>query len=276
MKKCWILWSMIALLSCFLLPSIGFAQNCTDLSTDDTWTTKLQEMSASVATKQWDAALGTGRELYAICSDSPILNYYIGISLQAKGERVKSMQYLIAASENTMKFATPAETSRKIFFALYEAEHPDRTEEAITDLKERIASLENASQTNADETRKQEELVMTQSELHASDLKKAMWAGAGIGLAGVLFTAVGGTLAFMDSSHIEGHHFYMTDKGDAAVKENVKPLYSFGLGMLGAGLAMTVAGAVVTGIFGYKYTHFEDHSLSFAVTPEQISFGMTF
>ncbi len=267
---------MAGLLTCLWLPSVGMAQNCTDLSTNETWMTKLQEMGASVATKEWDAALNTGRELYAICSDSPILNYYIGISLQAKGERVKSMQYLIAASENTMKFATPAETSRKIFFALYEAEHPDRTEQAIGELKDKIASLENANQTNADETKKQEELVLTQTDLHASDLKKAMWTGAGIGLAGILFTVAGGTLAFMDSSHIEGHEFNMIENGNVAVKEKVKPMYSAGLGMLGAGLAMTLAGAVVTGIFGYKYTHFEDHSLSFAVTPEQISFGMTF
>ena len=56
-----------------------------------------------------------------------------------------------------------------------------------------------------------------------------------------------------------------------------------GWAMLGAGLAMTVGGAVLTGIAGYHYARIDldndgsaDESVSFNVSPTSLSFGLTF
>ena len=115
-------------------------------------------------------------------------------------------------------------------------------------------------------------------EKSRSDWGAAMWSGVGIAAAGIALTVTGGVLA-MNSDKIEKSGETTTEKSGFAVP---KP-YVASWALLGAGIAMTIGGTVLTGIAAYHYVRVdldndgvEDESVSFNVLPGSVSFGMTF
>jgi hypothetical protein len=236
-------------------------------------------LRVGVETKDYDAALKAAAPLTSICGESPILNYYVGLAMQGSGDDVKALIYFQKASQHMSDFTVPPEISRRIWYARYEGEYPERTEDAVlrraeenkrltaqnTDLTEKLSQAERTIE-NLNLSHK-----VTIDQMHAeakSRYAATMWTGVGVGIAGILVGVGGGLLAYFSSNN------------EAAA---ITPQYISGLAMLGGGIGMTLAGAIVAGIGGYQYTHVglegtvtDDVSVSFNFTGTGATFGMTF
>ena len=184
MKK--ILLSIILLLA---IPISAYAQDCEELQSNSQWMEGIQYVKSAVETKSWDEALTKSRTLAKICPNSPILNYYISLALAGKGDKLKALQYIQKASENTFIMATPTESAKHIWYARYEAEYPEHTEHAIADLTQ-------------DKKSKTEKLVAAQQTLH-EDHAIGLWTGVGIGATGLALIVTGTALALWDDVHYE-------------------------------------------------------------------------
>ena len=267
-----------------LISFTAYAESCDQISTDNDWITNIQSMKANVAIKQYESALETGRDLYAICSQSPALNYYIAMALNGKGEKAKAMQHLINASENTMIIATPTETSRLIWNALYEFEHPDRTDEAVSAITSENETLKVANQSQAEqiEVLQNEVLALTNQNYQEKrdHIYTNMWTGAGIGIGGLSLTIVGAVLALVDDSYISVSSEKIKISQGMNINTNsnykISPKYISGVSLLSIGLALTVAGSILTGFYGYQYTHLEEAPVTFDLSYNQISMTMKF
>ena len=270
-----------------LIPATSFAQNCDGLDRNSSWQAGMAELSEHIDKEEYDAAIESAKPLFAICPGMPSLNYYTAIAMRDK-DPARSLLYLQEAAKRTSQFSTSAAMSRKIWSALFDAEHPERTEAAVaqmTQVNMRLnAEIDGQKQIIAkkDEHINELEKRVLQADHNAakmlytnnievqSNYYRLMWAGAGLGIAGLLVTGGGLALALMvDNTKEYGSSGY-----------KVSTPYIIGWSLIGAGAGMTVAGAVVAGIAGYNYTHIElpdsDVTLSFDVSPMSASFGMAF
>ena len=104
------------------------------------------------------------------------------------------------------------------------------------------------------------------------NIKTLMWTGVGIGAGGLALTGAG--IALLATSN-PGKIEHDDDKG---YKVNHEPLYAVGWGLTGLGVGLLVTGAVLTGIYGYKYQKFkaQHNDISFGISPTSIRFSMTF
>lgn len=272
------------MLSVWGMPDDAFAQaalssGCATLAQNQAWNDGIMALRVGVETKDYDAALKAAAPLTSICGESPILNYYVGLAMQGSGDDVKALIYFQKASQHMSDFTVPPEISRRIWYARYEGEYPERTEDAVlrraeenkrltaqsTDLTEKLAQAERTIE-NLNLSHK-----VTIDQMHAeakSRYAATMWTGVGVGIAGILVGVGGGLLAYFSSNN------------EAAA---ITPQYISGLAMLGGGIGMTLAGAIVAGIGGYQYTHVgledtvtDDVSVSFNFTGTGATFGMTF
>ena len=68
------------------------------------------------------------------------------------------------------------------------------------------------------------------------------------------------------------------DDGSVTGGSSIKADYTAYMIMLGAGAGLAVAGSIVAGIMGYKYTHSKDSSetLSFGIAPIGAVVNLTF
>ena len=247
-----------------VLQAPAYAQNCNDLDQNTTWTDGIQYVRNAVETKSWESALEKARELVQICPTSPLLNYYVSMALDAKGDKIKSLQYIKKASENTFLMATSPEAARLIWYARHDAEYPERTEQAIAEMK----------QSRRDQSEKTSELI----DARHDDLAIGLWTGVSFAAAGIGLTIAGGILAFRDDDYIDpnsSHAYY--DGKDIYIRGKTTVIYQAGLTMFGAGIAALVSGTLLTAIFGYKYTHIRnDHAATVSFSPQHISFSMNF
>lgn len=272
------------MLSIWGMPDDAFAQaalssGCATLAQNQAWNDGIMALRVGVETKDYDAALKAAAPLTSICGESPILNYYVGLAMQGSGDDVKALIYFQKASQHMSDFTVPPEISRRIWYARYEGEYPERTEDAVlrraeenkrltaqnTDLTEKLSQAERTIE-NLNLSHK-----VTIDQMHAeaqSRYAATMWTGVGVGIAGILVGVGGGLLAYFSSNN------------EAAA---ITPQYISGLAMLGGGIGMTLAGAIFAGIGGYQYTHVgledtvtDDVSVSFNFTGTGATFGMTF
>ena len=96
MKK--IIFSLAIIL---VLEASAYAKGCTGLETNSLWMDGLQYVKNAVETKSWDSALERSRSIIQLCPNSPMLNYYISLALDGKGDKIKVLQYIQKASDNT-------------------------------------------------------------------------------------------------------------------------------------------------------------------------------
>lgn len=280
------------MLSIWGMPDDAFAQaalssGCATLAQNQAWNDGIMALRVGVETKDYDAALKAATPLTSICGESPILNYYVGLAMQGSGDDVKALIYFQKASQHMSDFTVPPEISRRIWYARYEGEYPERTEDAVlrraeenkrltaqnTDLTEKLSQAERTIE-NLNLSHK-----VTIDQMHAeaqSRYAATMWTGVGVGIAGILVGVGGGLLQ---------HFVEKVDHGDPSntYEPKLTPQYISGWAMLGGGIGMTLAGAIVAGIGGYQYTHAgledtvaDDVSVSFNFTGTGATFGMTF
>lgn len=256
---------LLSLIFLLLFPLSAYAQNCQNLDKNKQWTEGLQYVKGAVETKSWDDALNKARELVQICNTSPMLNYYISIALREKGDKIKSLQYIQKASDDTFTFATAPEAARLIWYARHDAEFPERTESAQNELNQANKDLRS--------------MIETHQQSQKEDLGIGLWTGVSVAAAGIALTTAGAVLAFKDDDNVidpnSSHALY--DGENLYIKGKTTTQYQAGLIMFGAGLAATFSGTLLTAIFGYKYTHIKNNlQLTAGFSPQHIHFSMTF
>lgn len=239
----------------FLAPSFAQA-DCNNLNNNADWNYGIQNVQSAVDAKKPDEAIEAAKVLYGICLDSPQLLYLTGLAFEQKGETERAKQYFRQAAENTSKFVVAPGLARRIWFAHYETEYPDRTEAAVNEKSNRIDAL---TKELAAEKETSTALTYTASsaaeDVKASaDIYKAlMWTGVGAGAVGVILAATGGGLMAGADNKITIQLSEVDAKGKVSKELESKQFMPYAL--LGAGIGMAVVGAVVAGISGYKITH---------------------
>lgn len=259
---------LILLLAC---PFDAIAQDCQDLENNKEWIEGMQYVKNATQTKAYDKALQKLRALVQICPDSPMLNYYIFVALDQKDDKIKALQYIQKASENTFLMATAPEASRKIWYARHDAEYPERTESALAEL-----TLDNTNKTAA--------LQDAQIALH-EDHAIGLWTGVGLGAAGLALIATGATLALWDDVHyhVQGKEglVFTEDESEQyftsryTYEEN--QTYIWGVSLASIGAAFLVSGTILSAVFGYKYSRSKNNiDYAFSVSPNHLSFNLSF
>lgn len=252
-----ILAALIAILSAVVaLPQAAQAQEqCSTLETNAQWQSGLKKITELIEANNFEEALALARELYPLCPQSPIINYFVAHCLKNTGDTVKATQFYQTASDNTFAIATPPQIAQKIWYARYEAEYPERSGENVKELKEKAETLEA-------QNRDMELKLASASALQSSDNSGnaiGMWTGVGIAAAGLALGATG--IAMVATSD-------PSDRVNQNKKDEFSTAYAAYWAMTGAGIALTVAGSVMTGIFGYRYTHTaQDIEISFNISP---------
>lgn len=257
---------------------------------DEQWIELSGDMASAYDRGDYDEALRIGKQLTLICNRSPIVNFTISEIYRKTGNEVESDKYASRATDYIVEYPVPAALNERIWLRAAEVKLPYKKQAA--DLQENLTKVEgelNAcneektalvdSGTNLNATI-QENAIRSEYLLKESKSSwgAAMWSGVGITVAGIALTATGAALA----SSVDK----VEKSGEATDKKSgyaiTKP-YIASWALLGAGIAMTVGGTVLTGIAGYNYTHIDldndgvkDESVSFNVSPTSISFGMTF
>ena len=259
---------------------------CQTLNENATWNTEIVLLTENVKRKDFDAALLNAEKLNEICDRSPIVNYSLGRIYQEKGDEAKAIEYLKRATQNTQEFNIPDSNLQQMWYDRYEAEHPDARPANIEARQKEIAQLhsdvdaanERTRLVTAERDAKIDELHQLERESH-NNYGIGLWTGVGIAGAGVVLAAVGGAMMAVKKDEA-------VDLGEIDINDNLKPEGSAKVKaantaymiMLGAGAGLAVAGSIVAGIMGYKYTHSKDGSetLSFGIAPTGAVVNVTF
>lgn len=272
--KCIVLFS--ACLAC--LPADAWANECDNLETHDEWNGMMAELLRHLMEQNYDEALEDAKVLFPICKDSPALNYYTGLAFRGKGEENRAIQYFQIASANTSLFEVDKNLSRRIWYTLYETEYPERTKEALA----KHLELEDAQAKEIDrlktELRNSGQVLSVEKNKEYLAYERMMWTGAGIGLSGIALTFAGAVMAFSG-----GKSPVSQNATDTRLHYDIAPLYPAGYAMLGAGIGATIAGAIVTGIAGYKYMQLRPETdadtetdIAFGIGPANLKVQITF
>ncbi len=258
---------------CLFWSSHAHADDCLRLAEIEAWNEGLAVLNAQISQERWDDSLKTAENLNAICERSPILNYMMGHIYQNMGNDSKALYYMQRATLFTEEFSVKGKTLEQMWFARYEAEHPEARPEAIAKREKEIELLKaNAQKTRENAINAQFD---EQSDLlaHRSHYAAGLWTGVGIGAAGLALTIAGGVMAFKDKEKKVDVHQNKENKTVAKFDDETA-LY---LGLFGAGIAMTITGTIFMGIFGYHYTHtspgIEDLAVHIAPNSASLSFN---
>ena len=269
----------------FVICTSAFADDCLNLAENTPWNEGMTTLSGQMTEKQWDDALKTAENLNAICERSPILNYAMGRIYREKGDDKKALYYMQRATLFTEEFAVKGKTLEQMWFDRYESEHPEARPATIAarekELEQRTKELEELTTENL----KLQGDVKAASQGARADLIEnieaerrryaaGMWTGVAVAGVGLVLTGVG---AYFVASGKNSGVNYDDDKGEYG-EYNVKDNYGTNWAILGAGIAATIAGAAVTGIMGYFYTHTKeiDTPVSFNISPVSASMTIAF
>lgn len=252
---------LVLLSSCF--GNHAYAQ-CDNLDDNDQWNTQLEELVELIKIEDYDNAWHSARSLSAICSQSPILNYLMAKIAKGKKEPRNELYYYQKASEYTYEFAVEPHNAKKIWYSRYEAEHPQLSSQNFEIMKSQLQNLTSENQrlkALAEENKK------TQRE-H----KILLWSGVAAGVSGIVLASVGG--AFIAQNIQKPIDLTPKRDGIETIHYKVHLDYITGWTLLGVGCALTLSGAILAGIYGYRSTHHQDYALS--LSPMGASFQMSF
>ena len=257
-----------ALVAAGTIGTTAYADGCDNLDKNARWTQLFQELSDQILNNENDAAFETAEKLTAICADSPILNYAIARIYRNVDNHAKELFYLQRATMNTERFAVHPDTMEVLWFERYEAEHPEcqkseKTEKTIEELN--MAVLEAQKQ-------KYETQIATERKTYdqADKFRALMWSGVAVGITGIALVTAGSVLLTMNKDEA-------VDINYSKSQTQVKPIWGVSWGLLGAGIAATIAGAAAAGYGGYHYVRTRnDNTLSFTVSPNSFSLSYTF
>ncbi|MBR4985038.1 MAG: hypothetical protein IKY83_04785 [Proteobacteria bacterium] len=234
-----------------------YGEDCMNLYENQMWRDGIDKMIASVNEHNYKDAIDVASKLYPECRKSPVLNYYTGLALQGQGEREQALIYFQKASDFTSEMEVDPGMARRIWYARYEAEHPECSQSSMLEQTREIAKLKIE---NAQHREKGSVEEGSESEW------KLLWTGAGLGIAGLVLTGAGAALG-MNVDNISS----------SGGTTKISPLYLSGWSAFGVGVGMVVSGTIMTAVAGYRYTHHKDsRSFSYQIGPSSAAFMMVF
>ena len=243
-----------------ICPSLAMAQpasnNCIDIANNPEWASLQTQLQQEMKNSQNNAALKTAQKLSKICDTVPTLNYIISIlytKLEQPDSAKQAEKYLRKAIANPDKFDIPPQTLETFYNDLCDVTHLTR-EQVDQMMKERDDMWE---------MRVKEAAALSSTGDKSHSISKAvMWTGTGIGIAGIATTAVGAyfyakkpSLTVEECSKNESCNFKLQNDKD------LKKKYA-GYALLGAGITMTITGAIMAGIGGYYYVRSKPNEIA--------------
>ena len=251
--------------------ALAYAGSCDNLDQNSTWLSLHQKLSDAYKQEDWRTVIQYSKQLEAICDRAPVLNYIIARTHKSLGDDEKYLFYLQKATQNTEHFATDKDILDRMWSEKYIATHPEADPQNIAELNNTItlltADLEKY-QIDSKNSISSEQYIENQM----TDYKTPLWIGTGIGIGGIAFAALGATLLVVSP---EPFTFIPKPPVPGKYKENTT--HALGWSFVGAGTAMTITGAILAGIYGYKYKHRKDNlSISFNISPVDASIHFGF
>ena len=246
--------------SCLAASEALAADPCMTLTENAEWNTLVAQMNQEAKDGQYDQALNTIKKLDEICPNVPSVHYTAGMLYRKKNDNHNAFHHFTIATQNTKQFTVDEDLMKRMWFALYETQHP----EVIDFLNGDTDSAYQKLIQSKDKTIQQYQLKSDEDDKYT---KIMMWTGAGIGITGVVLAAVGGALMGLFYDEPE-YHVVMTD--DVVTLADRKSAYDNGTILLGVGISAAVIGAVFAGIGGYRYVKMKPASDDF-----DVSFGMS-
>lgn len=252
-----------------LLPLTANAEDqCDTIGKNSKWTKGMDTLIATMQANDMKTAKSLSKDLVDICPNAPMLNYLQAKIAEALGENADALYYYQKASENTYTFAVDPDNAKKIWYARYEMEHPERSASAVASSSESMNALEKENAQLKDTISQQADLNLN----HTNSYKKAMWAGIGVGIGGLALAGGGVGLVMSKSDKYE-----VTENKGSPKTYTFTNLYTTGWTLIGVGAAFTVGGAILAGVFGSKYASSKNQSdYSFSITPMHASFTFRF
>ncbi|MBQ9396337.1 MAG: hypothetical protein IJU23_12615 [Proteobacteria bacterium] len=239
-----------------LVPSIAFAEdNCKNLESNKEWTRQHEELVELIQAMDYDKAQALAKRMSKICDQTPALHYMQGKIAEELGNKSDALLHYQKASEYTYQFAVAPDMAKKIWYARYENEHPERTAQSLkesaeqneTRLKENTSSL----------------LAQFREEQKLRNYK-LMWTGIGLGIGGAALLGTGlGLWSGYYNEPLDTNH------------KHVVVGYKMSLALMGTGTAFTLTGIILAGLFGHWYKQ-SDVSYSFDIVPNGAMFRMDF
>lgn len=242
-----------------LVSAPAYAQDrCETIGEDPEWAENIKQLIKTMQEGDMQAAKIQSKQTAEICPNAPALNYLQGKIAEALGETKDALYYYQKASENTYTFAVEPDTAKKIWYARYENEHPERTAGALSSTNTRLDALEN-------------ENAQLRQEKHDT-YGQLMWTGVGIGIGGLILTGIGSAVV----ASTKPVSLYVVNGVNYEYQS--KPAYAFGWSSLGIGLGLLATGSILAGIFGYKYSQSDAGSedIAFSISPVSFSIEMRF
>ena len=257
-----------------LLAWTAYADSCDNLDRNKSWVATFTKLNGALDNKDWNGALDYSKQLEDICDQSPILNYTIAYIHKNKGDNEKYLFYLQKSTQNTERFSVDKDLLDRIWSDKYVAAHPEAHPDNIAALNKNIEDLKNDLE---QEKLKNSDLASTtiSKERHFEEqvniYKTPMWIAAGIGIGGLAMAGAGAALVAI-SDPVNANN---TPSNPPKYRENL--MHTSGWILVGVGSGLAISGAIFTGIFGYKYKHFNDRSeVTFNFSPSSASLAISF
>ena len=252
--------------------SNAWADGCDSLGDNEKWKSGMDKVNTAYLNGDYDAALNQCQILFEICEKSPILNFTMGKIYQAKGDDTNGLYYIQRATKYADEYKVGLDTLETMWFERYEAEHPDARPDSIEKLKKENAELKEIVIDNQKKMTMQRFEEMESSYSDRSIYSAGMWTGVAVGAVGLVLTITGAVMLVNASD--DAIEF---DNNEA--KANVKGAYNAYWTVLGAGIGMTVVGAVFSGFMGYHYARAKkatDDTVSFDFSPTSAGLTVNF
>jgi tetratricopeptide (TPR) repeat protein len=241
--------------SCLAASEALAADPCMTLTENAEWNTLVAQMNQEAKDGQYAQALNTIKKLDEICPNVPSVHYTAGMLYRKKNDNHNAFHHFTIATQNTKQFTVDEDLMKRMWFALYETQHP----EVIDFLNGDTDSAYQKLIQSKDKTIQQYQLKSDEDDKYT---KIMMWTGAGIGITGVVLSVLGGTMMVLGMDKDE-YRF------DGKLKRR-NDIYNSGAILLGVGIGSAVAGAILAGIGGYRYVKLKPASDDF-----DVSFGMS-
>ena len=268
----------------WLAPAIASAQDenindaCYSLDQNDKWSVLFSEFAEAFSLKDYKTALEKTNSLAQICARSPILNFSIAQTYHQTGDKNNALKYIREATNNTREFSVSDDMALRMWDFRHDLEHADEIAAKDNELYNTKKSLE-ASDLRVKELSDENDRLRAQSsdsvEMARKNARNVWIAGAVVG--GVGLASVGAGAGILAYAYGNANPVKLVDKKNGEKKAEIKWPLTVGWSLLGVGIGMTAAGAVMAGIGGYQYTHADNNvSLSVAVSPASFDFTMKF
>lgn len=251
-----ILACILSCMTCLLLPVNAIAQDsCTDVTQNPEWNNGIQALVQLIQSNNYTDAQVQAKTLSRICDQSPVLHYMQAKIAQETGNKSDALLHYQKASEYTYRFAVEPDMARKIWYARYENEHPERTAKSLE---------ENAARNELRLKENTSDLLSQFQEDQKQRHKQMMWTGIGLSVGGVVLLGTGiGLWGYYYNKPLNNKH------------DHTVIGYKMSIGLMGVGSALTLTGVILAGIFGHWYKQ-SDQVYSFDIQPTGASFRMVF